>query len=189
LDLTDLGAPKVWIEFCLLLNGYRKSDRSDEDIKAGDFFWDTKGAHPRMIVRLIKNKYPCTIIGIGNSSPGGETGLNDTLYLMAWGHNFNHGNSSIWDCAKVLQAAGALDALVIDEGLDVFQCHIQGNIEPEFEKFKEHETKCEALDQWMTVPFSFETKTQSESENGEVIKPLTRRSLRASLAFWQEKRD
>ncbi len=175
-NLSDLGAPKVWVDFCLLLKGYRKRDHLSDIRDSGDFAWD-ESDYPRLNIRLKMNTYPCTVVGIGNldSSP-----KNDTLYLLAWGHEFSRGHT-IKECAEMLKAAGARYALVIDEGQDVFQCYIPGRLSVEAnDNFLPEEERCESLDRWMPVPIAFGI----DSKNN--LKTLTRRSLRATLAFWQQ---
>ncbi len=194
--LSDLGAPRVWVEFCLLRRGYQMRRRLSEVRNPGDFAWEVRGDHPRLNIRLKLNTYPCTIVGIGDpslagaapgseersfvegESEGGSAGKRyNTLYLLAWGHDFHRGEHTIWDCAEVLKAAGARYALVFDEGRNVFQCHLKD--EEDIEKFCDAEEKCEDLDDWFPVPLSF------KYEDG--VKILRSRRIRASLAFWQEK--
>ncbi|MGK7877673.1 MAG: hypothetical protein AB4426_31540, partial [Xenococcaceae cyanobacterium] len=186
-DLVNLGVPQVWIDFCLIREGYRRKDDDDlfEVQEPGDFCWDTK-QHRRLNIRLKMNTFPCTIVGIGspknsvkhNTSPNNLV-ENDTLYLLAWGHNFDRGGSTIWDCAKVLKAAGATYALVLDEGDDVFQFYIEDEIWNPVKEFKKRELQCRSLDKWMRVPIAFRAEGEKEP------KILKRHGLRASLAFWQ----
>ncbi len=175
-DLVELGAPKNWITLCLLRNGYQQKNRLHEVKKYGDFAWD-ESDHPRLVIRPRMNTYPCTIIGIGNLSKDGRQ--NNALYLLAWGHDFTRGNHTIWDCAEVLKAAGARYALVMDEGQDVFQCHLKGEILSRPEFIAEERSYGEIY-KWMPVPLAFKI------EDG--IRRLNRRGLRASLAFWQERK-
>ncbi len=179
--LSELGAPRIWIDACLLHHGYRSCQRLSEVREEGDFAWD-EGAHPRLNIRLKLNTYPCTIVGIGNpqlaGKPPGKDDLCDTLFLLAWGHDFHRGQHTIWDCAEVLQAAGARFALVLDEGRNVFQCHLSDA--KSATEFQQAEKNCESLDDWLPVPLSF------RDDNG--IKILRSRRIRASLAFWQQER-
>lgn len=174
IDLARLGAQREWIDFCLKLDGYQKQDHYTKVTAEGDFAWDDQDfSNPVLNVRLKLNTYPCTIVGIGN--PNSKDRDSNTLYLLAWGHDFKYGGHTIWDCARVLQAAGARYALVVDEGKDVFQCVFKGQSAPEF---LDAEKKCGDLVRFFTVPLS------SSRENNTI----ERRGLRASLAFWQESR-
>lgn len=185
-DLAELGAPQVWINLCLLRNGYRKQDRLFEVREPGDFAWDESDSHPRLFIRLKMNTYPCTIVAIGNlpSDQQQNEGSveNNAFYLLAWGHDFSRGNHTIWDCARVLQAAGARYALVMDEGNDVFQCFIENDIAITSVGFNKQEEECGSLDAWMPVPIGFAL------DDNFRIRNLNRRGLRVSLAFWQEER-
>jgi hypothetical protein len=190
-DLVDLGAPQVWIDFCLLLWGYQRKedDRLFDVHKPGEFCWDTTQRH-QLYIYLKPSAYSCTIVGIGNPNP--DVPENDTLYLMAWGHLYGKPKPSIWECAEILKDAGAKYALVFDEGMDVFQFHIKDGfylwdedsqtfqISDDFSDFLEAEISCNSLEKWMPVPIAFK-------DNSPVTpKPLKRHGLRASLAFWQE---
>ena len=190
-DLLNLGTSKVWIDFCLIYNGYSKKEENHlfEVQNPGDFTWDTSGDHPRLNIRLKMNTYPCTIIGIGDLENPIKDSIKDeknpkrnTLYLLAWGHDFKRGGHTLWDCAKVLQAAGARYALVIDEGQDVFQVHIENNQQKSIVEFLQDEHQGKDLHNWMPVPIAYKPATET--------KPLTlkRQGLRASIAFWQEKK-
>jgi hypothetical protein len=182
-DLADLGAPRVWIDYCLLQSGYRKRDELHEVQEPGDFAWD-ESDHPRLLIRLKLNTYPCTIVGIGRlpAEQQGQPEMN-ALYLLAWGHDFRRGKHTIWDCAEVLRKVGAQYALVIDEGQDVFLCSIPGNLWEKAADFESQEKSCGSLREWMCVPLAF---NKVKSDNGSSLDKLNRRGLRASLAFWQE---
>jgi hypothetical protein len=183
-DLKDLGAPKSWIDFCLLREGYRRRAQLYEVGELGDFAWDENDpSNPRLNIRLKMQTYPCTIIGIGSLASPQDSNENDILYMLAWGHDFDRGGHTIWDCAKVLKAAGAYYALVIDEGQDVFQCHISESIWEKVRQFyEEEEENYEPLAKWMPVPLAFEAETANKPRT------LRRRGLRATLAFWQDRR-
>ncbi len=186
-DLADLGAPQAWIDYCLLESGYRKCDKLHQVMDRGDFAWDDTD-HPRLLIRLKLNTYPCTMVGLGKLSRDDSEGV---LYLLAWGHDFRRGGHTVWDCARVMKAVGASYALVIDEGQDTFQCHIKGRLYQERRDFLDSEKKCKSVDRWMPVPLAFEVLKASDGSivkttEGSILKRLNRRSLRASLAFWQE---
>jgi hypothetical protein len=68
----------------------------------------------------------------------------------------------------------------MDEGQDVFQFFIPNADGEELESFRKREEQCGSLDQWMTVPIAFRIE-----EGG--LKLLSRRSVRATLAFWHER--
>jgi len=90
-----------------------------------------------------------------------------------------------------MKAVGASYALVIDEGQDTFQCHIKGKLFQKRTDFLNSEQKCKSIDRWMPVPLAFEVLKASDgsivkTSEGSIVKKFNRRSLRASLAFWQE---
>lgn len=182
-DLADLGAPQVWIDYCLLTSGYRKQDELHKVQERGEFAWD-KSDHPRLFISLKLNTYPCTIVGIGRlpAEQQGEEELN-ALYLLVWGHDFRRGNHTIWDCAEALRAAGAQYALVMDEGQDAFLCSIPGKLLYKAADFERVEKGCGSLRDWMCVPLAF---NKVKTQKGSSMNKLNRRGLRASLAFWQE---
>jgi hypothetical protein len=174
-ELVHLGGPKNWIEFCLRLKGYRHRDRTSDVKAAGDFTWDESDeTRPRLCIRLKWNNYPCTLVGIGSASGADRP---DTVYALAWGHVYDRGQQTIWDCAEVLRAVGATDALVMDEGQDVFQAYLPDH--DAAEEFRAAEQKGDSIETWTPVPLAF---GHSKSLNMRVLK---RRSLRATLAFWQ----
>ena len=188
--LNALGAPQDWVEFRLLASGYRRQERRVLVKEPGDFAWDdAEKGNLRLHIHLLDAHYPCTMIGIGSPQrQGGDPGESgkgasekekrhqgDTLYLLAWGHDFRYGRHSVWDCADVLRAAGAQYALAIDEGQDVFQCYIESALK--LTDLESDEQDGGPLDQLMRVPFVH------EQSNG--LRLLKRTGQRASVAFWQ----
>ena len=188
-DLAALGSSQPWITFCLLYYGYKQMKNLYDVREEGDFAWDESDrAKPRLNIRLKRNTYPCTMVGIGGNRSEGD-GTYDTLFLLARGHDFKKGAHTIWECAEVMRAAGAQYALLLDEGLDVFQLHLPGKLngKPDpsnnddanlsnLTKYLDQEERCCSLSPWMRVPIAFNSKTGH----------LRRRSLRATIAFWQE---
>ena len=188
-DLAALGSSQPWITFCLLYYGYKQMKNLYDVREEGDFAWDESDrAKPRLNIRLKRNTYPCTMVGIGGNRSEGD-GTYDTLFLLARGHDFKKGAHTIWECAEVMRAAGAQYALLLDEGLDVFQLHLPGKLngKPDpsnnddanlsnLTKYLDQEERCCSLSPWMRVPIAFNSKTGH----------LKRRSLRATIAFWQE---
>jgi hypothetical protein len=168
-----LGAPRNWTEFCLLLCGYRRRRGLADLHEPGDFAWEEGGNAPRLAIRLKRSSYPCTLIGIGS---GEGHGAADCLYVMAWGHAFNR-DLSVFDCARTLCAMGARYVLVVDEGQDVFQFHVPGELVDELDRFRTAEAGMASVDKWMPVPIAGDGRT------------MRRRALRASVAFWQVARD
>jgi len=181
--LSDLGAPKSLIELSLLMEGYKKQDFIYNLKKPGDFTWISDSNQSILSIWLIENTYPCTIVGIGNDNEEDSKSdgkYADTLFIFAWGHDFSWGRT-IWDCAEMLHAQGAKYALVLDEGQDVFQCHIKG--EKELQKFIKAEKNCQPLKKWMPVPLAF----GSSMVDNETVVFHKRKGLRASIAFWTKK--
>ncbi len=173
--LAELGCSRERATAKLKETGYTETiPKMLEPTKRGEFAWRGK-AHPVLRIYLKENVYPCTIVGLGNPNPDSDAKDCNFLYLLAWGHDYKKGYT-IWEAAKVIRAAGARYALVIDEGQDVFQVHIPPR---ELGSFIRAEDKLEPLDPWMPVPFAYDNTTGN----------LKRRSLRASIAFWQKCRD
>lgn len=167
-DLARLGAPRDWIDYCLSESKYNDMKHVRNIAQRGHYAWDDMDfANPTLHIRLRFNSYPCTIVGIGN--PKRRAAI-DTLYLLAWGHNFATGHT-IWECARILKEAGAQYALVIDEGRDVFQCFLKDV----HSRFGEQESAAADLRGNFKVPIVTDV-------DGTIL----RRSMRASLAFWHE---
>jgi len=178
-ELTHLGCPRVWADLCLQIKGYNSHPRVSAVRRAGDYAWDeTDATRPVLHVRLKFNTYPCSIVAIGNRPDRpAEGGGWDTLYTLAWGHDFARGAHTIWDCAEVLRAVGARHALVMDEGQDVFQAYLADPTAAA--EFGAAEAAGEGIDRWTPVPVTFDSTAAPLS--------LRRRSLRATLAFWHER--
>jgi hypothetical protein len=179
--IADLGAQKDWIHYRLLEAGYVHYERPQDVAREGEFAWDASAGQvpdlPDLRIYLKRATYPCTLIGIGSldeKPEGVETrGEGNALYMLAWGHDFDYANHSIWDCAEALRAAGAEYALCMDEGQDVFQCFVPSA--DALRDFMGAERTRQPLDQWMKVPVS--------TAKGK----LNRQALRASIALWQER--
>lgn len=140
--LSNLGAPQPWVNFCLLVNGYSLNTDFGAVRSVGDYAW-SRGDDPVLNIHLRPTTYACTIIGIGRPIEPKEPLLDDTLYLMAWGHDFLRGHT-IWECAETLQAAGCRYALVMDEGQDVFQVFNRGQWDESFSQ-QEISMLCDGL--------------------------------------------
>jgi hypothetical protein len=63
--LADLGAPKIWIHYCLLAAGYEPRSRPQDVRSHGEFSWDEVAGMPDLRIFLKRATYPCTLIGIG----------------------------------------------------------------------------------------------------------------------------
>jgi hypothetical protein len=138
-DLAELHVPRVWIDYCLRGTRYRPAkDRKSTQMKRGEYRWES-GSRTRIEIYLQRNRYPCTIVGIGririgHSAPdpgrvvvhplgsSAKADANNALFALAvGGRTFEQSQFTIWDHAELLKEMGCRYALVFDEGHDVFQ--------------------------------------------------------------------
>lgn len=167
-DLAALPVPEPWIEFRLHAGGYRPG-RSPGALMPGQYFWSNDGGR-RLHVFLKRNRYPFTMIGIGElaMSGAGEKKSRPALYAAALGGPaFAQSRLSIWDCADMLRCLGCKYALCFDEGQDVFQAFFS--------------TGREAHD------FIDDPSGKNERVYMPVVRSSDRGRLRAHLALWQQR--
>lgn len=162
LDREELPAPPAWINCCLDSSNYHEVDvGATGRLKPGEFFWQ-KGVHEQLHVYLQRNRYPCSMIGIGRLTHGEHKGKNALFSLAIGGATFNRSAYTIWDYARVLMDMGCRRALVIDEGSDVFQA-----------LFKDSG--------------AIETFVQDPNLEADFMRvPRRRQRLRACLSLWQQ---
>lgn len=153
LDLRMLGAPKDWIELVLERERskyftYKKT--STEIVSPGQWRWVVEGRRTWLEIFLLPNQYPCTMIGVracdeaqDQERESGIVNCGDVSFL-AHGHNYDWSGCSVVECAQYLLEEGSWNALMIDEGNDVFQLARQSDAGPLLEKvsLKRKELRC-----------------------------------------------
>jgi hypothetical protein len=129
-DKKELGAPRDWIEIVLQREAAKNTyhQNNSEELSRGQWRWVPEGNKIWLEIFLIRNQYPCTMIGITakdekRGAERKEEGLVDTenVYFLAHGHNYEQNGCTIEEAARFLEDRGAWNALLFDEGNDVFQ--------------------------------------------------------------------
>lgn len=130
LNLRELGAPREWIDLVLKRDarrGYTEVEADADITKAGQWRWVPEGRETWLEIFFLRNQYPCSMIGVQAEDEGPERtqkrGIVDTEYLffLAHGHKYDRNGCTIRQASQFLLSRGAWDALVFDEGQDVFQ--------------------------------------------------------------------
>lgn len=127
----DLGAPDEWITIVLAKDaddgGYSER-RETGELTAGQWRWVFEGREKWLEIFFKANQFPCTMVGVFAKDEGTvrQTGVvvdTDRVVFMAHGHNYERDGCEILEAAKYLREhdRGAWNALVFDEGQDVFQ--------------------------------------------------------------------
>lgn len=129
-DKVELGAPKDWIDVVLkreeAKKTYIKSD--SEELTRGQWRWIHEGRQMWLEVFLERNEYPCTMIGVtAKDEKKGKLTIQkkvvdtESIYFLAHGHKYDSEGCTIEKAAEILSAQKCWDALLLDEGWDVFQ--------------------------------------------------------------------
>ena len=130
INARELGAPRNSIETILKRedqHGFQEVGAADEITSAGQWRWVPEGRETWLEIFFPRSQYPCSMIGTqAEDEHGGhdqKPGIVDTdkLFFFAHGHTYGQNGCTIRQAARYLQNQGAWDALVFDEGQDVFQ--------------------------------------------------------------------
>ncbi|HVG11166.1 MAG TPA: hypothetical protein VNM67_25915 [Thermoanaerobaculia bacterium] len=125
LDLKALGAPEEWIR--VVLEGEEKEHTyrfvKDDLTGPGQWRWLSEGRGKWLEIWPLRNQYPCSMIGVRVKESSGRCNLHETefLHFLAHGHGYDWQGCTIEEAAEFLQDHGTTDALLFDEGFDVFQ--------------------------------------------------------------------
>lgn len=125
LDLRALGAPEEWIHIVLEREEEEHTYRFQKgDLTGpGQWRWLSEGRGKWLEIWPLRNQYPCSMIGVRAKEDSRKAKLCETefLYFLAHGHNYGWPGCTVEEAADFLQHCGATDALLFDEGNDVFQ--------------------------------------------------------------------
>jgi len=129
LDKRQLGAPEEWIDIVLAREDKKLFTYSQADpvLFSGQWRWVAEGRRKWLEVFFLRARYPCTMIGVKAADEGRSSriqqGLVDTehVFFLAHGHNYDWQGCSLEETAEYLRDQGSWNALLFDEGNDVFQ--------------------------------------------------------------------